>query len=74
MYTKEQNYAGRQHDYRKRKTQENKTPQTSTPTDPTSTPIIYSYNEANKYFQKNFWQGEAVRICQSYWRMTLTST
>jgi hypothetical protein len=22
----------------------------------------------------SFWQGEVVRICQSYWQVTLTST
>jgi hypothetical protein len=36
------------------KAQENKTPQASTSTDPTPTPIIYSYNQANEHFQKNF--------------------
>jgi hypothetical protein len=40
--------------YRKRKDQENKTPQASTLTDPTPTPIIYNYNQANECFQKNF--------------------
>jgi hypothetical protein len=40
--------------YRKRKAQENKTPRASTLTDPTPTPIIYSYNQASEYFQKNF--------------------
>jgi ABC-type polysaccharide/polyol phosphate export permease len=34
--------------------QENKTPQASMPTDPTPTPIIYNYNHANEYFQKDF--------------------
>jgi hypothetical protein len=51
----------RQHEYRGThllntcvKAQENKTPQASTSTDPTPTPIIYNYNQANEYFQKNF--------------------
>jgi hypothetical protein len=39
---------------RKRKAHENKTLQASKSTDPTPTPIIYNYNEANAYFQKNF--------------------
>jgi hypothetical protein len=41
--------------YREHKAQENarKTPQASTSTDPTPTPITYSYNQTNKYFQKN---------------------
>jgi hypothetical protein len=66
--------AERQQDYRKRKAQENKTPQASTSTNPTPTPIIYSYNQVNEYLKNNFWQGEIVRICQSYRRVTLTST
>jgi hypothetical protein len=70
--------AERQYDYRKlkaqEKAQENKTPQASKSTDPTPAQIIYNYNQASEYFQKNFWQGEVVRICQSYWRVTLTST
>jgi hypothetical protein len=33
---------------------ERKTSQSSTSTDPTPTPVIYSYNKANEYFQKNF--------------------
>jgi hypothetical protein len=37
--------------YRKRKAQENKTSQESTSTDPTPTPIIYNYNQANEYWQ-----------------------
>jgi hypothetical protein len=40
--------------YRKRKTQENKTPQASTSTDPTPALIIYNYNQTNEYFKKNF--------------------
>jgi DNA mismatch repair ATPase MutL len=36
------------------KAQENKTQQASMSTDPTPTTIIYSYNKANEYFQKNF--------------------
>jgi hypothetical protein len=39
--------------YRKRKAHENKTPEASTSTDPISTPIIYNYDQANEYFQKN---------------------
>jgi hypothetical protein len=35
--------------YRKCKAQENKTPQASTSTGPTPTPITYSYDQANKY-------------------------
>jgi hypothetical protein len=42
------------HNYRRHKAQENKTPQASTSADTTPTPIIYSYNQANEYFQKNF--------------------
>jgi hypothetical protein len=34
--------------------QENETSQASMSTDPTPTPITYSYNQANEYFQKNF--------------------
>jgi hypothetical protein len=48
--------AERQHDYRKRKaqgkTQENKTSQASTSTDPAPTPIIYNYNKVNECFPK----------------------
>jgi hypothetical protein len=40
--------------YRKRKAQENNTPQASTSSNPTPTPIVYKYNQANEYFQKNF--------------------
>jgi hypothetical protein len=40
--------------YRKRKAQEIKTRQASSSTDPTPTSIIYDYNQANAYFQKNF--------------------
>jgi hypothetical protein len=40
--------------YRKYKAQDNKTPQASTSTDPTPTPIIYNHNQANEYFLKNF--------------------
>jgi hypothetical protein len=36
------------------KAQENKTSQASTSTDPKPTPIIYNYNQAKEYFQKNF--------------------
>jgi hypothetical protein len=39
--------------YRRQKAQENKTPQAFTSTDPTPTPIMYNYNQANEYFQKN---------------------
>jgi hypothetical protein len=58
--------------YRKRKTQENKTPQASTSTDLTPTPVIYSYNQANEYFQKNFifnQFGYASDICDRLWYM-----
>lgn len=46
--------AEQQCDYRKREAQENKTSQASTSTDPTTTPIIYSYYGVNEYFQNNF--------------------
>jgi hypothetical protein len=46
-----------QRDYRKRKAQGNITPQASTSTEPTPTPIIYNYNQVNEYFQKNFGMG-----------------
>jgi hypothetical protein len=52
--------------YRKSKAQKNKTPQASTSTDPTPTPIICNYNQANEYFQKNFIGnpfGYACNIC-----------
>jgi hypothetical protein len=39
--------------YRKRKAQENKTPQASTSIDPTPNPIISNYNQANESLQKN---------------------
>jgi predicted glycosyl hydrolase (DUF1957 family) len=35
--------------YRNCKAQENRTPEESTSTDPTPTPIIYNYNQANEY-------------------------
>jgi hypothetical protein len=44
----------RQRDYRKRKTQENKTSQAFMLSNPTPTPIIYNCNQANEYFLKNF--------------------
>jgi hypothetical protein len=62
--------AERQCDYRKRKAQENKTLQASTSTDPTPTPIIYNYNQANEYFQKNFIRnpfGYACDIRDTLW-------
>jgi hypothetical protein len=43
-------------------------------TDPTSTPIIYNYNEANEYFQKNFIGnpfGYACDICDLCYRNNL---
>jgi hypothetical protein len=40
--------------YRKLKAQENERPQASTSTDPTQTPIMYNYDQANEYFQNNF--------------------
>jgi hypothetical protein len=42
--------------YRKCRSQENKTPQASTSTDLTPAPIIlvYNYDQADEYFQKNF--------------------
>jgi ribosomal protein S21 len=58
--------------YRKRKAQENETPQASTSTGLTPTPIIYNYNKANKYFQKNFVGnpfGYACDICDRLWYM-----
>jgi hypothetical protein len=66
-------YAEYMRNYRKRKVeekvQENKTPQASTSTDPTPTPIIYYYNQANEYFQKKFVGnpfGHACDICDNY--------
>jgi hypothetical protein len=47
----------------KHKAQENETPQASMPTDPTPTPIIYKYNQANEYFQKNFIDGPFGYAC-----------
>jgi hypothetical protein len=62
--------------YKKHKAQEkareNKTPQSSTSTDPTPTPIIYNYNQANEYFQKNFIGNQfvyACDICDRLWYM-----
>jgi hypothetical protein len=64
--------------YRKRKAEEkareNNAPQASTSTDHTPTPItsIYSYNQANEYFQKNFIDnpfGYARDICDRLWYM-----
>jgi hypothetical protein len=58
--------------YRKRKAQENKTPQASTSTDPSPTPVIYNYNQASQYFQKNFVGnpfGYACDICDRLWYM-----
>jgi hypothetical protein len=40
--------------YRKRKAQENKTPQASRSTDPTPTLSIQNYDQANEYFQEYF--------------------
>jgi hypothetical protein len=60
------------HNYRKRKAQEKKTPQASTSTDYTHTPIIYNYTQANEYFQKNFVGnpfGYACDICDRLWHM-----
>jgi hypothetical protein len=51
------------HSYRKRKAQENKTPQKSTSADPTPIPIIYTYNEASEYFQKNFVGNPFIYAC-----------
>jgi hypothetical protein len=51
---------------------ENETPQASTSADPTPTPIIYSYNQANEEFQKNFIRnpfGYACDICDRLWYM-----
>jgi hypothetical protein len=61
--------AERQRDYRKRKAQENKTSQTYTSTAPTPIPIIYNYNEANKYFQKNFIGNSFGYACDIYDRL-----
>jgi hypothetical protein len=64
------------HNYRKckahEKAQENKIPQASTSTDPTTTPIMYNYNQTNEYFQKNFTGnpiGYAYDICDRLWYM-----
>jgi hypothetical protein len=51
------------------KVQENKTPQPSLSTDCTPTPIIYNYDQASEYFQKNFIGnsfGYACDICDNY--------
>jgi hypothetical protein len=64
--------AERQHDYRKRKPQENKTSQATTSTDPTTIPIIYNYNQGIEYFQKNVIGnpfGYACDICDKLWYM-----
>jgi hypothetical protein len=56
--------------YRKRKAQENTTPQVSASTDPTPTPIIYNCNQANEYFQNNCIGnpfGNACDICDRVW-------
>jgi hypothetical protein len=58
--------------YRKRKTQENKTPHASASTDPKQIPIIYNYNQANEYIQKDFIAnplGYACDICDRLWYM-----
>jgi hypothetical protein len=62
--------------YRKRKArekdQENKAPQAFMSTDPTPTPVIYSYDQANEYFQKNFIGnpfGYVCDICDKLWYM-----
>jgi hypothetical protein len=50
----------------RKKLRERKASQAFTSTDPTPTPVIYSYNKANKYFQKNFFGypfGYACDIC-----------
>jgi hypothetical protein len=52
--------------YRKRKAQENKTPQASTSTDPTLTPIIYNYEQANECLQKNFIGNQFGYACDMY--------
>jgi hypothetical protein len=60
------------YNYRKCKAQENKTPQASTSTDPTPSPIIYSHNQANEYLQKNFIGnpfGYDCDICDRLWYM-----
>jgi hypothetical protein len=64
------------HNNRKRKAQEkaqeNKIPQASTSTYPTPAPIIYNYNQDNKYFQKNSTGnpfGYACNICDRLWYM-----
>jgi hypothetical protein len=49
--------------YRKRKAQENRTPQASTSTDRAPTPIIYNCNQANKHFQKNVIGNPFVYAC-----------
>jgi hypothetical protein len=57
--------------YRKRKAQENKTPQATTSTDPTPTPIIYNFNHANKNFQNNVLVIHVIMlaICDRLWCM-----
>jgi hypothetical protein len=63
--------------YRKRKgqekAQENETPQASTSTDRTPTPITYNYIQANEYLQKNFicnQLGYDCDICDRLWHMS----
>jgi hypothetical protein len=58
--------------YRKRRAQENKTPQGFMSTDPTSASVIYNYYQANEYFLKNFIGnpfGYACNICDRLWYM-----
>jgi hypothetical protein len=51
---------------------QNKTPEASTPTDPTPTPTIYNYNQTNEHLQKNCIGipfGYACDICDRLWYM-----
>jgi hypothetical protein len=65
-------YAENLRNYRKRKAQENKALHASSSTDPTPTPIIYNYDQANEYFQRNFTGNPfvyACDICDRLWYM-----
>jgi hypothetical protein len=52
--------------YIKSKAQKRKTSQASTLTVPTPAPIIYNYNHANEYFQRNFIGSPFRYACDLY--------
>jgi hypothetical protein len=59
-------------DYRKRKAQEHRTSLACSPSDPIPSLIMYNYNYANEYLQKNFTGnpfGYACDISDSLWYM-----